>query len=104
MSEPSDTFTQPRITGYRQLNAEEARLMNVIKSHGAALEDLTKSIGAYLVAQQQRAQEIANGEERVAELRRINDAGPHRWLSIGITDAQKALMALVRAIAQPGSF
>ncbi len=30
-----DTFTQPKITGYRQLNEQEAELMNEIKAKAA---------------------------------------------------------------------
>ncbi len=73
------TFIQPKITGYRQLSEAEADLMNEIKSKGVELGDL------------------------VEKLRSI-DSLDQRWVSIGATDLQTGLMALVRAVAQPTSF
>ena len=35
-----ETFTQPKITGYRQLNETEAALMNEIKAQGITLDGL----------------------------------------------------------------
>ena len=74
-----ETFQQPKITGYRQLNEEEAALMNDIKAHGVALGDLIAKL---------RASEGLDG----------------RWISIGATDLQLGLMALTRAVAQPTTF
>lgn len=73
------TFIQPKITGYRQLSEADADLMNEIKSKGVELGDL------------------------VEKLRSI-DSLDQRWVSIGATDLQTGLMALVRAVAQPTSF
>ena len=74
-----ETFTQPKITGYRQLNETEAAMMNEIKARGAELGDL------------------------VAKLR-ATEGLDQRWLSIGATDLKTGLMALTRAVAQPTSF
>ena len=74
-----ETFTQPKITGYRQLNEQEAELMNEIKQKGVELGEL------------------------VAKLKG-NSSLDQRWVSIGATDMQTGLMALVRAVAQPTSF
>lgn len=74
-----ETFKQPKITGYRQLNENEAALMNEIKSKGVELGEL------------------------VEKLRSTNDLD-QRWVSIGATDLQTGLMALVRSVAQPTSF
>lgn len=41
-----ETFQQPKITGYRQLNEEEAALMNEIKAHEVALGELVKKLRA----------------------------------------------------------
>lgn len=71
-----ETFTQPKITGYRQLNEQEAELMNEIKQKGVELVEKLK----------------AN-----AEL-------DQRWVAIGTTDLQTGLMALVRSVARPTSF
>lgn len=74
-----ETFVQPKVTGYRQLNETEAALMNEIKAHGAALGEL------------------------VAKLR-ATDGLDQRWINIGATDLQTGTMALVRAVAQPTTF
>ena len=67
------------IKGYRDLSQEEINLMNKIKKTGESIESL------------------------VAELRETEYPDP-RWLSIGITDLQKGIMALVRSIAKPTTF
>lgn len=74
-----ETFTQPKITGYRQLTEAEAALMNEIKAKGVELGDL------------------------VAKLRKTEGLD-QRWISIGTTDMQTGLMALTRAVAQPTTF
>lgn len=74
-----DTFLQPKITGYRQLNESEAALMNEIKAEGVKLGEL------------------------VAKLR-ATDGLDQRWVSIGSTDLQTGLMALTRGVAQPTTF
>ena len=74
-----ETFQQPKITGYRQLNEHEAKLMNEIKEHGVKLGELTQKL---------------RGHEGLDQ----------RWVAIGTTDLQQGLMALVRAVAQPTSF
>ena len=74
-----ETFQQPNITGYRQLNEAEAELMNEIKTHGESLCALVEKL---------LATEGLDG----------------RWISIGATDLQIGLMALTRAVAQPTTF
>lgn len=74
-----DTFIQPKITGYRQLNETEAALMNEIKAEGVKLGEL------------------------VAKLRGTPGLD-QRWVSIGATDLQTGLMALTRSVAQPTTF
>ena len=39
-----DTFMQPKITGYRQLNEAEAALMNEIKARGVELGELVQKL------------------------------------------------------------
>lgn len=74
-----ETFTQPKITGYRQLNETEAALMNEIKAKGQELGVLVEKLRATKELDQ-------------------------RWISIGATDLQKGLMFLTRGVAQPTSF
>ena len=74
-----ETFVQPKITGYRQLNEAEAALMNEIKAEGVKLGEL------------------------VAKLR-ATEGLDQRWVSIGATDLQTGLMALTRGVAHPTTF
>ena len=74
-----ETFVQPKITGYRQLNEAEAALMNEIKARGVELGDLVQKL-------------------------RATDGLDQRWVSIGATDLQTGLMALTRGVAKPTTF
>lgn len=67
------------IKGYRELTQDEILIMNTIKVKGAELEVL------------------------VATLREMSETDK-RWVSIGATDLQTGLMALVRSVAKPNSF
>lgn len=67
------------IKGYRDLSAEEIGLMNEIKAKGEELGAL------------------------VAKLR-ATEGLDQWWVSIGQTDLQTGIMALVRAVAQPTTF
>ena len=96
-----DTFTQPKITGYRQLNETEAALMNEIKAKGSELEDLVVKVQDYLIKQAATAQREYVHKD---DVRRLEIAQPARWAAIGRTHFQEGLMALVRAVAQPSSF
>ncbi len=74
-----ETFTQPKITGYRQLTVDEVDLMNEGKA-------LAEQCGAYI------------------EKLRDDPALDQRWVSIGATDLQRGFMAVMRGIAQPTTF
>lgn len=74
-----ETFVQPKVTGYRQLNETEASLMNEIKQKGVELGALVDKL-------------------------RATGGLDQRWISIGATDLQTGCMALVRAVAQPTTF
>lgn len=74
-----ETFTQPKITGYRQLSEEDAQLMNEVKQKGVELGELVDKL-------------------------RSNKELDQRWVSVGATDMQTGLMALVRSIAKPTTF
>lgn len=67
------------IKGYRDLTQEEIDLMNEVKETGAKLGVL------------------------VEKLRGVSEID-QRWVSIGQTDLQTGIMALVRSIAKPSSF
>lgn len=74
-----ETFEQPKVIGYRQLSEADAALMNEIKAKGVELGDLVQKLRATQWLDQ-------------------------RWISIGATDLQTGLMALVRGVAQPTTF
>ena len=67
------------ITGYRDLTEDEIDLMNGIKKYGEELRELIAAM-------------------------RDDETLDQRWVSIGATDLQTGIMALVRAVAKPESF
>lgn len=121
-----------KIKGYRELSQQEIDLMNKIKQHGVVLESLVSEIQTYLFNQCQQLHQAAyksadevlshvaldssdkvasssidlsNGDAlAIEEYERFTSAEPQRWAAIAKTDFQTGLMALTRAIAQPGSF
>lgn len=95
-----------KIKGYRELSQGEVDLMNRIKAKGAELlalqDELQDSIGKQLQDKQiATAHNDASGEAEI-EYNRFLEAEPFRWAAIGKTDIQTGIMALVRAVAQPG--
>lgn len=68
-----------KITGYRDLSQTEIDLMNVVKEAGKNLNEIINELA-------------------------VVECIDKRWLSIGKTDLQKGLMAVVRSIARPESF
>lgn len=95
-----ETFTQPKVTGYRQLNEKEAKLMNEIKAKGVELQALINQVNGHLASQSGAAAQVGDADE----LDRIEDSQPRRWVAIATTDLQTGLMALTRAVAQPTTF
>ena len=89
-----ETFTQPKITGYRQLTEEEVALMNEGKA-------LAEQCGAYIDKLRNRDAEIAMPMQGITDAPRKLD---QRWISIGATDLQRGFMAVIRGIAQPTTF
>lgn len=96
-----------KIEGYRELSQEEIDLMNRIKAKGAELLELQAELVDKLSQQKQEKEQAANtlSENSVwgREYRRFQAAEPLRWASIGKTDIQTGIMALVRAVAQPAN-
>lgn len=85
------------IKGYRDLSAEEIAMINEIKATGQAVQALIAKVAEHV-----EQQVLTAGD--ADELQRIQDAQPSRWTSIAKTDFQTGLMALTRAVAQPGTF
>ncbi|AHN74709.1 hypothetical protein DA70_09735 [Pandoraea pnomenusa] len=98
-----------KITGYRELSAEEIDLMNRIKATGAELLALHAELEAKLTEDFRRkwiarTKEEYRGDEDTPdteEFQRFEMAEPKKWADFGKTNIQVGIMALVRAVAQP---
>ena len=99
-----------KITGYRELTNEEIDLMNRIKAKGKELLQLQAELAGRLATDLEckraaaKASKVApehESSDASVELRRFERAEPLRWASIGRTDIQTGIMAMVRAVAQP---
>lgn len=86
-----ETFTQPKITGYRQLSEAEVALMNEGKALAEACGDYIAKLRKYPHVQ---------SKEYTGDLPFLD----HRWISIGATELQQGFMAVIRGIAQPTTF
>lgn len=86
-----ETFTQPKITGYRQLSEAEVALMNEGKA-------LAEQCGAYI-----EKLRTLNGQPDGDSDRDMLSLD-QRWVSIGATQLQQGFMAVIRGIAQPTTF
>ena len=78
-----------KISGYRELTQEEIDLMNEIKAKEQEVLALHRRIHALI--------------QISPSLNAINAAESFRWAAIAKTDFQRGFMALVRAVARPGS-
>ena len=91
-----------KIKGYRELSQQEIDLMNRIKAKGAELLELQHELDNMLREQaNQKSGNAAANTSDYSEFERFMEAEPLRWSSIGKTDIQTGIMALVRAVAQP---
>lgn len=109
-----------KISDYRELSQEEVDLMNRIKAKGAELLALQAELAGRLETDREvklpAARRSTEGQvnlrgytydehsgatDECIEFRRFAAAEPQRWASIGKTDIQTGIMALVRAVAQP---
>ncbi|HBP0226684.1 TPA: hypothetical protein L5P54_003291 [Pseudomonas aeruginosa] len=108
-----------KITGYRELIAEEIDLMNRIKAKGAELLALQAELAGRLstdhevkLSDARRSMvgkeyngvpynEHTGASDECIEFRRFQAAEPQRWAAIAKTDIQTGIMAMVRAVAQP---
>lgn len=88
------TFTQPAITGYRQLSEAEVALMNEGKA-------LAEQCGAYIAKLRGHPSTWDGQAPNAGDTLQPLD---QRWISIGATDLQRGFMAVIRGIAQPTTF
>lgn len=94
METETETFIQPKITGYRQLSREEVTLMNEGKA-------LAEACGAYIAKLRTHPQAKPDQAPTTGDALQPLD---QRWISIGATDLQRGFMAVIRGIAQPTTF
>lgn len=92
METETETFIQPKITGYRQLNPTEAALMNEGKA-------LAEQVGAW-IEKLRKHPNVGSTDTTKDSLTPLDQ----RWISIGATDLQKGFMAVIRGIARPTTF
>ena len=89
-----ETFTQPKITGYRQLSEAEVELMNEGKA-------LAEQCGEWIAKLRTHPVSVINQPQTLpGQLPSLDQ----RWISIGATDLQTGFMAIIRGIAQPTTF
>lgn len=96
-----------KITGYRELSAEDIELINQIKAVGAQLDALCEQVFDRTIAEiaSLPAGEYFEGlldseEATVAK----TSADALNWLDSGRQDLRVGLMKLTRAVAKPSSF
>lgn len=93
-----------RISGYRELNEAEIKLMNEIKALGPIVETVLLKVQDHINRQQIVSMNMGDTAEAKAEQDRLNDATPSRFVALAKTDFQTALMYLTRGVAQPTFF
>ncbi len=92
-----------KITGYRELSQDDIDLMNRLKGEGVALGEIIDLVLSHVAAQRHAVQRTATAFQG-PEQKRLDEAQPERWIAIARTHFQEGLMALTRAVAQPGFF
>lgn len=89
-------YTPPPVTGYRKLTQREVDLMNEIKALGDNLRPMIER----LRSMQGMTRAVDPERPEMGNCPMVDG----RWVSIGATDIQTGIMALVRAVAQPTNF
>lgn len=90
MNDGATTMTeaaQQRPAHHKQLDEQQLALIAEIRANGDELQRLVNRVRDFV-------------DSRPAD----PAAQPQRWASIGATDLQTGLMALIRAVAQPTTF
>ncbi len=85
-----------KITGYRELNQEEIKLMNDIKAHGEGTRELLDRVATLRINDKNGYQEKLLSSEQYVE--------SMRCLGVARDNLQTGQMWFVRAVALPNSF
>lgn len=92
-----------KIKGYRDLSQEEIDLMNEIKAIGPQVQAVIEKVQKHISNQRYNCKCDAGQQVHdLDEWDRLESATPERWAAMAKTDFQTGIMALVRAVAQPG--
>jgi hypothetical protein len=102
----STTEVKPPIDGHRTLKPSEIALINEIKLTGVLLQSLIDLVTKHVDNEANKLMDFEelNSPANKAELERMLDAQPHKWISRARIDLQTGLMKLTRAVAQPNGF
>lgn len=107
-----------QLRGQRDLTQADTDLLDLIDEEGAALMLLVERVRNHIKLQRvacsgghsvtadsnDTSAERVHHPENLEERGRLDAAEPERWASIGRTHFQEGLMALRRAVEQPGGF
>ena len=95
-----------KITGYRELNAEEIALMNELKELGPKLESVIIKVQEHVKKQRDNCCIVEQTKEIIDQetYDRLNDATHERFTAMAKTEFKTCLMYLVLAVAQPTTF
>ncbi len=97
MYNPETHFLQPKIAGYKQLDPDQVALINEGKELGLELQRYIDKLRLHGDSSRSPGRPVDNADLG----RTLLD---QRWISIGVTQMQQGLMAIIRGIAQPGGF
>lgn len=92
---------QKPITGYRQLSSAETDLINRVKAHAEATQQLLGEV--HQLNGQRFGSAALRADESIAD-KEISRAESNRWTAVAKTQLQQGYMALNRAIALPTTF
>ena len=84
----------------RQLSDKELDLIRQVKAYESVFLALVGEVGQHIEDGRQQAK----SQNNEIAMHRMNRAEPERWLAIGETHVQQAVMAMIRAIEQPEPF
>lgn len=106
-----------KISGYRELTADEVALMNEIKGLGVAFELILNKVQTHIAKQHEKAWEgvdrnvvlmsnppVQPSPSDASLYERLINATPERFAALAKTEIQTGLMYLTRAVAQPTTF
>lgn len=99
MSEP--TYTPPPVSGYRKLTQAEVDLVNEVKAAEAAYLRVLDKVFDHIESSYRVAYDAATEAHSLAEVNRMVEANPRKWLATGRQHIETGTMCVSRAVFQP---